>query len=649
MKRILTILMATLLASATRAEPLDEMALPDLEQRRDQIGIRLKQLANYSLGGGIGAIGYRSSAHTNSDHREWIEINFEREGPLDEVVLVPAIRRDTENGFQADGFPSHFRLIAGTGEDREGRVIAEYTNNDKVLPRIAPFSIPCDGIVVSWIRIETTQLSLRAFDERYVFQLSEILAFSSEENVALHQLVKATSNMDAGNPGWDEQYVVDGFMPYLMDGADGKKSVAYLTPPRIQDHPSLTIDLGQSHPLSRIHLHSVDQSDTLPQAFIGDFGTPKRMIIEGANRADFSDAATLLDIHHETIYTTGPVMMHAFPETESRYIRFKILEPALTALYGNIPSQSGFAEIEILSKGRNVALGKPTTASFELTTPNRPLFNLTDGLNMYGRILPPREWMNQLTLRHALETEIPLLQKELSHRYDRQKNNLRRLGWLFALLAAGTIIMVLVDRMIRQRAVFRTRERIAADLHDELGANLHAIGLLGDLAQAAKATPDKLDKLLQRMRALTERTGAAARYCTNLLEAKGLYEDLVEDMRRTSARIMADLDHAITFEGEEILQQLKPRKRIDLFLFYKECLINIIRHSGATQATTKLTATHKETRLVITDNGHGLNGDVPSSLKRRARLLGAQVETKHPKDGGICITLKLKPKKFGAF
>jgi signal transduction histidine kinase len=255
--------------------------------------------------------------------------------------------------------------------------------------------------------------------------------------------------------------------------------------------------------------------------------------------------------------------------------------------------------------------------------------------------------MNQLATRHDLEVRRPLVVKELNLRYTRQKTSLRRLGWLTGLLLAGSVIIILVDRIIRQRAVHRTRQQIAADLHDELGANLHAIGLLGDLAQSAKDTPEKLGRLLQRMRALTERTGAAARYCTNMLEARGLYGDLVEDMRKSAARITADLDHDIRFEGEKALQRLKPRKRLDLFLFYKECLINIIRHSGATQVKTRLIADQSTLTLTVIDNGHGLNSGIPPSLKRRARLLGGSVTAERQDGGGTRIILGLKHKKAG--
>jgi signal transduction histidine kinase len=194
-----------------------------------------------------------------------------------------------------------------------------------------------------------------------------------------------------------------------------------------------------------------------------------------------------------------------------------------------------------------------------------------------------------------------------------------------------------------------TRKRIAADLHDELGADLHAIGLLSDLALSARAAPERLGDLLQRMRSLTERTGKAARNCTNLLEAENLHGDLVNDMRHAATRILADMEHQIEFEGEAVLRHLSPRKRIDLLLFYQESLINIIRHSGATCAHTRLSVAEGTITLVVTDNGCGLDGQVPASLNRRARLLGAEVKVDPSVLKGACIVLRLERRWFEIF
>ena len=127
-----------------------------------------------------------------------------------------------------------------------------------------------------------------------------------------------------------------------------------------------------------------------------------------------------------------------------------------------------------------------------------------------------------------------------------------------------------------------------------------------------------------------------------MLEAEGLYDDLTEDMRRTATRITSDHEHDISFKGEELTQNIPPRKRIDLFLFYQECLTNIIRHAEATQIKTRFIASDTQLTLTVTDNGHGLNGKKPSSLKRRARLLGGRLSTESLQNSGTQITLRLK-------
>ena len=223
--------------------------------------------------------------------------------------------------------------------------------------------------------------------------------------------------------------------------------------------------------------------------------------------------------------------------------------------------------------------------------------------------------------------------------------NLNRMFWITGLLFAAALIALLIQRNFRERAIFRTRERIAADLHDELGANLHAIGMLGGLVQQSQNSPERFEKLVQSMQAITERTGRAARYCVNMLEDKERYADLTVNMRRTAERLTADLEHELSFEGETTLSQLSARKRIDIFLFYKECLANIIRHSGATHIRTSLVVGPKQLELTITDNGSGLYGEIPASLQRRARLCGGRVTSTPQRPQGSQIKLQLRTRR----
>jgi signal transduction histidine kinase len=251
--------------------------------------------------------------------------------------------------------------------------------------------------------------------------------------------------------------------------------------------------------------------------------------------------------------------------------------------------------------------------------------------------------MEQLARRHDLETERPLVTAELNRRYARQQTSLRLMSWLAALLAAGTGFSILIERLRHLRQTEKMRTRFAADLHDELGANVHTIGLLSDAATVARDSDDEWQMLHQRIRELTVRTGTAIRHVSNMINADGLYLGLVEDMQRATQRIMAKFENTMETNGEEFLVRLKPRTRIDLFLFYKECLMNICRHSGATRFDTHLTASPKEIVLTISDNGTGLPGEtLPASLKRRARLLKAKLTAEEPPGGGTKIILRLR-------
>ena len=635
-------------APGEETSQLADLSLIQLEQRLSEIDDELATLATFSLRGATGTIGYRSKPGRRTLSK-WLQITLDETCPIDEVVLVPVIHRTEQDGLQADGFPQAFRVILGTPDNPEGTVVAEYDEKQTLLPRIAPLSISCKGTKAAWIRIEVDRLSASKLNDRYVLQLAEIMVFSGHENVAMHQTVSAKENRSDGLV-WDKDFLVDGFVPYLMDAAGGEKSRPFVCIINKEVHPVLTIDLGSPLPLSRLHLHTIEKDDFIPQSFTSDFGVPRRIRVEGANQPDFQDAATLLELDLRNPYDTSPIMMWRFPEADCRYVKLDLTDLQADPFKKNT-LRFGFAEIGLFTHSKNVAFAKSVSVNNTVSPEDilRPLSNLTDGRNVYGSILPIRDWMRQLDRRHELETERPSILAELSRRYARQRQNLTHMKWLAVLLGAGGIFALLIGRTLRIREVVRIKERFAADLHDELGANIHTIGLLSDLAKETVDSPEELNELLDRTRVFTERSGMAVRYCTNILEAKGFGEDIVEEMKRTASRLLADLTYDLSFEGEARLQGLKPRKRIDLFFFYKECLHNIIRHSGATSVCVRVTADPQRIRLTVTDNGHGLNGDIPASLRRRARLLGAKLETGPQEAGGTLVTLTLKVRNMGVF
>ena len=655
MYRIPAICIAALLtgilpAIATPVKPaVKTLSLTGLEHRLADIDSELKQLASYTLRGGTGSRGYRSKAHPQADVDEWIRIELGEAVPIDQIVVVPSLWRDSETGIRSEGFPTAFRLLAGT--DHTTNVVASFSKEDNLLPRIPPLIVPLQHITASWIALDATTLSPNIGKEKYTLQLSEILVFSGKENVALERPVTAPL---PGRAGRAEQatFLTDGFLPYLMDAAHGLRSHTELMHARIQHlPPTLTIDLTTPQPINQINLHTAGVALSVPMIQFDCWAVPRHVQVIGATHADFTDSTVLCEYKQETIYDNGPIIMRRFPETVCRYIRIEILDHLPIVSLENDPTDIAFSEIEVLSNSRNVAQGAPVTTGPGLSSSPATRTKITDGLNYYGEILPIREWINQLARRHDLETERPFIQTELDHRYEQQKTNLRRMSWLAVLLATGTIITGLIGQIIRQRAVYRTRERIAANLHDELGGNLHAIGLLGDLAQEeidASGTRAELAELVDivgEIRTVTEKTGATARYVTNMLETPGLYENLAKEMQQTAHHLLADLEHNVVIENHPEIDALGRRAAIDLYLFYKECLTNIIRHSGATRVSTRLNVDQKTIKLTVIDNGCGTDNNIPSSLKRRARFLRAKLQAKPVVDGGTEIILQFRPRK----
>jgi signal transduction histidine kinase len=633
---------------------LMDISLEDLELRRDTIRTELSQLARLSMNSGVGRIGYRSASHGHAESEEWIWIEFDKPYPIDSIILIPVIWRDADVGFVADGFPQAFQVEFGVDTKDPGQLLAQFDEPWHILPRTSPFVIDAGGQLAQWVRIKATRLSPRHFDDQYVLQFAEVCVFSASKNIAMSRPVLASTASIAGSGAWHPDFLVDSMTPYLMDAAGGGGSLAFANEAGFTDKPSLVIDLGEPYMVDELILHVIEQTDTVPQAFPGDYGVPFQFVLEGAQSDDFSDAVILFQFSRDSIFAVSPIMSFRLPESTCRYIRLTALEPYvfrgreddMTPIANR---RLGFAEIEVLSAGKNVALNRPVQINFEPGRTVRRIETLTDGKNLYGEILPIKDWLNQLAERHDLETELPLINSQLALRYDQQKENLYWLKLSLGMMGTVVVISVLIIRTRQQQLIYRTRERITADLHDVLGGNISAIALLGQVAQRDLANPELLSGYLRRIENLAGRTRNALKYITDMLNESGLYQNLLQEMRRIGEGLTEGIEHEFICTGEENIARIAERRRADVFLFYKECLVNIIRHARATRIETYLLINVDRLQLTVADNGIGLPREkaavVPRSLRRRARILGATVSVGCASDGGTLVHMMLKHKR----
>ncbi len=631
-----------------------EQNLKQLEERLEEINESLEQLATLSLQSGVGPIGERSAIHDSPDVTEWFKVTFDSPSDIDQVVIVPALWRNKLGQFLADGFPEEFHLEVGYGDEDTGEVMARYSAEDNVLPRVAPLVMNVSAKQAKWVKVVATKLHARDWDGAFVFQLSEILVFNGMNNIALHQVVTHSSeqnNVDHG--ARRKEYMVDGNIPYIMDSATKEVSKAYRFRTKEKEPVNFTVDLGRELPVSRFLYHTLKTSDTIPQANRPDFGLPRKMQLYGSTLEDFSDAFLLVEYEYRSVFDYAPIIHLSFPERSCRFVKLCLQKHDYISKYETYYPFYFFtcAEVELLSRGENVMKGLQLKSDFKPTIKRFKLSNMTDGLNGFGKILPEREWLGQLARRHRLERERPLVIAQINKHYAQQEVNVRRLQWLLAILIMVVGLWYFLSRLAQVRQISTIRKRFAADLHDELGANLHAIGILSDVAEDCIEKHDEqhLYKTIKEIRDTTERTANSVRNSIYSEEGRADERGFEADMERIAHRMFEGMNYQVTVHGEEFLARLSARKRHDLFLFYKECLANISRHSSATSFSAEITASEKNIVLAVADNGVGDDNAIqpPDSLMRRAKLLKAKLHytssTKAPT--GVNVELQLHPKR----
>ena len=646
---------------ALQSDALEKLTIAGLESRLASIQAEKEGLAVVTFRNGVGNLGWESMTHRISKPKkiEFATIILAGEYLIDQIVLVPALGQDNHGKIESEGFPVEFKITIGTANDPNGSVVANIRESDHLLPRTVPLVVPIDPTMGSWVRVEVSKLAARKDNEKFQVELSEIMVFSGEENVALGCDTKVSTKKSIRVKATGGKTLTDGFTPYLMNAAHGEGSGSYVCFFRTGPQASLTFDLKQPRNINRIHLHAANPGGRVPQLHHADYAIPDHFIIEGSNEPDFSDAAKLFEYRKTSIYNSGPILMAQFTPVACQYVRLKALEAYKAPEAKDAYRCIGFEEIEVFEDGNNIALEVLPTCNLRekglKLIQDGNLSRLTNGQNTYGSILNYRQWISQLARHHELDQELLSLQSVLKDKHIAQGRTLKWAIVLICLLSGAVVTTILLTRRQRVRESDRLKERFAADVHDEVGASLHAIGLLSDLAKTTinGHANEKMDSLLAEIRSVTEEASTSMRQVIDA-QAKSPYSDLPVLMRQAADRILIGVDHQLAFEGLEHLPGLRPQTRAQLLLFFKECLVNASRHADATKLETNLKVTPKTVQLTVEDNGHGIEdspaNQVPPSLSRRSKLLGAEIQAKSSPSVGTRIELnfnRLQWKHFG--
>jgi signal transduction histidine kinase len=154
------------------------------------------------------------------------------------------------------------------------------------------------------------------------------------------------------------------------------------------------------------------------------------------------------------------------------------------------------------------------------------------------------------------------------------------------------------------------RNRISADMHDDLGAGMTSIRLYSELAKNKLADKDlpelnkissSANELLSKMNAIIWSMASSNDTLENMVAyLRGYAIEYFEDTGiKCNINLPAELTHA-TVNGFI---------RRNVFLVVKEALNNILKHANATEVTLTLIINGKIVQLFIHDNGKGIDFD----------------------------------------
>ncbi len=184
----------------------------------------------------------------------------------------------------------------------------------------------------------------------------------------------------------------------------------------------------------------------------------------------------------------------------------------------------------------------------------------------------------------------------------------------------------------------KERKRIAADLHDDLGAKLLTIVHTSESERISTLAREALEEMRLSVRGLTGRPMRVS--------------DALADWRAETVSRLGQAGVEAEWQGpsEEVAQLMSARGYVQTTRILREAVSNIIKHSGASHCQVHCAVGARDLGLVVQDNGRGIpleldgrldRGQGMSSMKHRAKQMQGQCLVESGPGYGTVIRLTL--------
>jgi signal transduction histidine kinase/streptogramin lyase len=210
-------------------------------------------------------------------------------------------------------------------------------------------------------------------------------------------------------------------------------------------------------------------------------------------------------------------------------------------------------------------------------------------------------------------------------------------AWFYLLLVLSLLALAYGFyryRMNQLMAVLNVRNRISADMHDEIGSTLSSISYFSQ-AVMLQSTDEKIKEVLQRIKANAQQV---QENLNDIVWSVKPGNDQAESVFSRMYRFGNEFTEAkgISFESvvDPALNSLKldMDKRRDLYLIFKEAVNNAVKYSECKKIIVRIMPQGQKVRMEITDDGKGfeINYSMPgnglSNMQLRAKQMKGNLQ-----------------------
>lgn len=205
------------------------------------------------------------------------------------------------------------------------------------------------------------------------------------------------------------------------------------------------------------------------------------------------------------------------------------------------------------------------------------------------------------------------------------------MSFWFRLLALLTISAAIYGiykyRLNQALKLAGIRNRIAGDLHDEIGSNLSSISIFSEVAREKSLQNPDVIPLMNKISDYTQESMEAMNDIVWMINAgNDRFENIIIRMRTLSAELLEVKNIHLSMNVDERLNDIKPgmEDRKSFYLIYKEALNNIVKYADCRNVWIDLIYQSPGILMSIKDDGTGFNmhqykkGNGLLNMKRRA-------------------------------